>query len=113
MYAIWAAVSSPRPASRRGNICAGFVSRPRSDLLEGKNAPLAVQAAMAQAQTGADHGEAAALKHSVPDIMRLLNRSLRLELAETESLESLSPQIALEKCPCRRFTYPRICDSIG
>ena len=36
-------------------------------------APLAVQAAMAQAQTGADHGEAAALKHSVPDIMRLLN----------------------------------------
>jgi enoyl-CoA hydratase/carnithine racemase len=38
-----------------------------------QNAPLAVQAAMAQAQTWADHGEAAALKHSVPDIIRLLN----------------------------------------
>jgi enoyl-CoA hydratase len=36
------------------------------------NAPLAVQAALAQAQTWADHGEAAALKHSVPDIIRLL-----------------------------------------
>jgi enoyl-CoA hydratase/carnithine racemase len=38
-----------------------------------RNAPLAVQAAMAQAQTWADHGEAAALAHSVPDIIRLLN----------------------------------------
>jgi enoyl-CoA hydratase/carnithine racemase len=38
-----------------------------------RNAPLAVQAAMAQAQTWADHGEAAALSHSVPDIIRLLN----------------------------------------
>jgi enoyl-CoA hydratase len=37
------------------------------------NAPLAVQAALAQAQTWADHGEAAALAHSVPDIIRLLN----------------------------------------
>jgi enoyl-CoA hydratase len=37
------------------------------------NAPLAVQAAMAQAQTWADHGESAALAHSVPDIIRLLN----------------------------------------
>lgn len=37
------------------------------------NAPLAVQAAMAQAQTWADHGEAAALAHCVPDIVRLLN----------------------------------------
>jgi enoyl-CoA hydratase/carnithine racemase len=37
------------------------------------NAPLAVQAAMAQAQTWADAGEAAALAHSVPDIIRLLN----------------------------------------
>jgi enoyl-CoA hydratase len=38
-----------------------------------RNAPLAVQAAMAQAQTWADRGEAAALAHSVPDIIRLLN----------------------------------------
>ena len=38
-----------------------------------RNAPLAVQAALAQAQTSADHGEAAALVHSVPDIVRLLN----------------------------------------
>jgi enoyl-CoA hydratase/carnithine racemase len=38
-----------------------------------RNAPLAVQAALAQAQAWADHGEAAALKHSVPDIIRLLN----------------------------------------
>jgi enoyl-CoA hydratase len=38
-----------------------------------KNAPLAVQAAMAQAQSWADHGDAAALTHSVPDIIRLLN----------------------------------------
>jgi 1,4-dihydroxy-2-naphthoyl-CoA synthase len=38
-----------------------------------RNAPLAVQAAMVQAQTWADHGEAAALEHSVPDIIRLLN----------------------------------------
>jgi enoyl-CoA hydratase/carnithine racemase len=37
------------------------------------NAPLAVQAALAQAQTWADRGEAAALAHSVPDIIRLLN----------------------------------------
>jgi enoyl-CoA hydratase len=37
------------------------------------NAPLAVQAAMAQAQSWADRGEAAALAHSVPDIIRLLN----------------------------------------
>jgi enoyl-CoA hydratase len=36
-------------------------------------APLAVQAALAQAQTWADDGEAAALAHSVPDIVRLLN----------------------------------------
>ena len=36
-------------------------------------APLAVQAALAQAQTWADGGEAAALSHSVPDIVRLLN----------------------------------------
>jgi enoyl-CoA hydratase len=36
-------------------------------------APLAVQAALAQAQTWADHGEAAALAHSVPDIIRLLS----------------------------------------
>jgi enoyl-CoA hydratase/carnithine racemase len=36
-------------------------------------APLAVQAAMEQAQSWADHGEAAALTHSVPDIIRLLN----------------------------------------
>jgi enoyl-CoA hydratase len=38
-----------------------------------RNAPLAVQAALAQAQVWADHGEAAALAHSVPDIIRLLN----------------------------------------
>jgi enoyl-CoA hydratase/carnithine racemase len=38
-----------------------------------RNAPLAVQAALAQAHTWADHGEAAALAHSVPDIIRLLN----------------------------------------
>jgi enoyl-CoA hydratase len=38
-----------------------------------RNAPLAVQAAMAQARTWADHGDAAALTHSVPDIVRLLN----------------------------------------
>jgi enoyl-CoA hydratase/carnithine racemase len=38
-----------------------------------RNAPLAVQSAMAHAQTWADHGEAAALTHSVPDIIRLLN----------------------------------------
>jgi enoyl-CoA hydratase len=37
------------------------------------NAPLAVRAAMAQAQTWADRGEAAALAHSVPDIIRLLS----------------------------------------
>jgi enoyl-CoA hydratase len=37
------------------------------------NAPLAVQAAMAQAQTWANHGEAAALTHCIPDIIRLLN----------------------------------------
>jgi enoyl-CoA hydratase len=37
------------------------------------SAPLAVQAALAQAQTWADRGEAAALAHSVPDIIRLLN----------------------------------------
>jgi Enoyl-CoA hydratase/isomerase len=36
-------------------------------------APLAVQAALAQAQTWADRGEAAALAHSVPDIIRLLS----------------------------------------
>jgi enoyl-CoA hydratase len=36
-------------------------------------APLAVQAAMAQAQSWADGGDAAALAHSVPDIIRLLN----------------------------------------
>jgi enoyl-CoA hydratase len=36
-------------------------------------APLAVQAALAQAQTWADRGEAAALSHSVPDIIRLLS----------------------------------------
>ena len=36
-------------------------------------APLAVQAALAQAQTWADRGEAAALAHAVPDIIRLLN----------------------------------------
>jgi hypothetical protein len=35
--------------------------------------PLAVQAAMAQTQTWADHGETAALAHSLPDIVRLLN----------------------------------------
>jgi enoyl-CoA hydratase/carnithine racemase len=39
----------------------------------GSKAPLAVRAAMEQAQTWADHGEAAALTHSVPDIIRLLN----------------------------------------
>jgi enoyl-CoA hydratase/carnithine racemase len=38
-----------------------------------KAAPLAVQAAMAQAQTWADSGDAAALARSVPDIVRLLN----------------------------------------
>ena len=38
-----------------------------------KSAPLAVQAAMAQAQTWVDHGDKAALAHSVPDIIRLLN----------------------------------------
>jgi enoyl-CoA hydratase len=37
------------------------------------NAPLAVQAALAQAQTWADRGDAAALTYSVPDIIRLLN----------------------------------------
>jgi enoyl-CoA hydratase len=36
-------------------------------------APLAVQAALAQAQTWADRGEGAALSHSVPDIIRLLS----------------------------------------
>jgi enoyl-CoA hydratase/carnithine racemase len=35
-------------------------------------APLAVQAALAQAQIWADRGEGAALSHSVPDIVRLL-----------------------------------------
>ena len=39
----------------------------------GSKAPLAVQAALAQAQTWADRGEAAALSHSVPDIIRLLS----------------------------------------
>ena len=39
----------------------------------GNNAPLAVQAAMAQAQVWADRGEAAALALAVPDIVRLLN----------------------------------------
>jgi enoyl-CoA hydratase len=38
-----------------------------------KAAPLAVQAAIAQAQTWADRGDAAAFAHSVPDIIRLLN----------------------------------------
>jgi enoyl-CoA hydratase len=36
-------------------------------------APLAVQAAFAQAQSWADGGDAAAFTHSVPDIIRLLN----------------------------------------
>ena len=31
------------------------------------------RAALAQAQTWADHGEATALAHSIPDIIRLLN----------------------------------------
>lgn len=35
--------------------------------------PLAVQAALAQAQSWADKGDAAAFGHSVPDIIRLLN----------------------------------------
>jgi enoyl-CoA hydratase len=35
--------------------------------------PLAVQAALAQANTWADEGDAAAFAHSVPDIIRLLN----------------------------------------
>jgi enoyl-CoA hydratase len=35
--------------------------------------PLAVQAALAQAQSWADGGDAAAFAHSVPDIIRLLN----------------------------------------
>jgi enoyl-CoA hydratase len=39
----------------------------------GNAAPLAVQAALAQAQTWADAGDAAAFAHSVPDIIRLLN----------------------------------------
>ena len=38
-----------------------------------KAAPLAVQAALAQAQTWANSGDAAAFAHSVPDIVRLLN----------------------------------------
>jgi enoyl-CoA hydratase len=38
-----------------------------------KGPPLAVQAALAQAQSWADGGDAAALAHSVPDIIRLLN----------------------------------------
>ena len=38
-----------------------------------KVAPLAVQAALAQAQTWADRGDAAAFVHTVPDIIRLLN----------------------------------------
>ena len=38
-----------------------------------KAAPLAVQAALAQAQTWADGGDAAAFAHSIPDIIRLLN----------------------------------------
>jgi enoyl-CoA hydratase/carnithine racemase len=38
-----------------------------------KAPPLAVQAALAQAQSWADNGDAAALGHSVPDIIRLLN----------------------------------------
>jgi enoyl-CoA hydratase len=40
-----------------------------------RSAPLAVQAAMAQAQTWMNHGDKAALAHSVPDIIRLLNSS--------------------------------------
>ena len=40
-----------------------------------KAPPLAVQAALAQAQTWADGGDAAAFAHSVPDIIRLLNSS--------------------------------------
>jgi enoyl-CoA hydratase/carnithine racemase len=38
-----------------------------------KAPPLAVQAALAQAQSWADGGDAAAFAHSVPDIIRLLN----------------------------------------
>ena len=38
-----------------------------------ERAPLAVQAAIAQARTWADSGDAAALAHSIPDIIRLLN----------------------------------------
>src|SRR5436305_5537871 len=37
------------------------------------NGPLAVQAMLAQAQSWADSGDAAAFGHSVPDIIRLLN----------------------------------------
>lgn len=48
------------------------VGRKLADAVSSK-APLAVQAAMEQAQTWADHGEATALTHSVPDIIRLLN----------------------------------------
>lgn len=48
------------------------IGRKLADAISAK-APLAVQAAMEQAQTWADHGEATALSHSVPDITRLLN----------------------------------------
>ena len=48
------------------------VGRKLAEAISSK-APLAVQAAMDQAQSWADHGEAVALTHSVPDIIRLLN----------------------------------------
>jgi enoyl-CoA hydratase len=48
------------------------VGRQLADAISCK-APLAVRAALDQAQTWADHGEAAALTHSVPDIIRLVS----------------------------------------
>jgi enoyl-CoA hydratase len=54
----------PGDAEATGRALAAAISR---------QAPLGVQAALAQAQAWADHGEAAALARSVPDIIRLLN----------------------------------------
>lgn len=58
-------------------------------------APLAVQAALAQAQTWADHGEAAALARSVPDIIHLLN-SRDAKEAMRAAAEGRAPQFSGE-----------------
>ena len=79
-----------------GQICApGEAEAAGRTLAEtiAQNAPLAVQAAMAQAQTWADHGEAAALALSVPDIVRLLNSRDAAEAMRATS-EGRRPQFS-------------------